>query len=168
MEPYEGTYSEMLVNDPFQIPDQPEDMPEQTRVVHAFELRKAGADWDDIADKLGYASGESCRVAVTRRIQRYFEAQPKEIAEIVGLELARLDELQLVAWRIAVRDEDLGAIDRILKIMERRAKLLGLDKAPDSTGSTTTNQTAVFIGGKPEDFLEGIKQAQKVMEAGSE
>jgi hypothetical protein len=44
------------------------------------------------------------------------------------LELQRLDALYLKAWE-AVEEGDLPSIDRCLRIMERRAKLLGLDAA---------------------------------------
>ncbi|SEO63543.1 Barstar (barnase inhibitor) [Actinacidiphila rubida] len=41
---------------------------------------------------------------------------------------ARLDRLLFVAYRQAVRDGNLAAIDRALRIIERRARLLGLDR----------------------------------------
>ncbi|MCT9007035.1 hypothetical protein [Streptomyces rhizosphaerihabitans] len=43
------------------------------------------------------------------------------------MEADRLDRLFFVAYKKAVRDQDLAAIDRTLRIMERRARLLGLD-----------------------------------------
>ncbi|QDP46879.1 MAG: hypothetical protein GOVbin406_68 [Prokaryotic dsDNA virus sp.] len=49
--------------------------------------------------------------------------------QIRSLELTRLDELQTAIWADCM-DGKLTAIDRVLKIMERRSKLVGLD-APD-------------------------------------
>jgi len=43
-----------------------------------------------------------------------------------ALELLRLDELLNALWDTAIAG-DLKAVDRVLKVMERRAKLLGLD-----------------------------------------
>ncbi|MFE6872574.1 hypothetical protein ACFVFS_39285 [Kitasatospora sp. NPDC057692] len=51
-----------------------------------------------------------------------------DVEELRALEDARLDRMFLVAYRRAVRDGDLPAIDRALRIMERRARLLGLDR----------------------------------------
>lgn len=50
--------------------------------------------------------------------------------EVRNLELVRLDEL-LIGSFAAARSGDALAVDRVLKIMDRRAKMLGLD-APQS------------------------------------
>ncbi|UCE08150.1 MAG: hypothetical protein JSW07_09045, partial [bacterium] len=47
--------------------------------------------------------------------------------EVQQIELARLDDLFNAIWGKAM-DGKLPECDRILKIMERREKLLGLDK----------------------------------------
>lgn len=46
--------------------------------------------------------------------------------ELRSLELERLDRLLLGVWSQAAKGNQ-GAVDRALKIMERRARLLGLD-----------------------------------------
>ncbi|MEW1719761.1 hypothetical protein [Streptomyces sp. NPDC093109] len=51
-----------------------------------------------------------------------------EADELRSVEAERLDRLFFVAYRKAVRDGELPAIDRALRIMERRARLLGLDR----------------------------------------
>ena len=43
-------------------------------------------------------------------------------------ELARLDRMQVGLWPQVIKGNH-GAIDRVLRIMERRARLLGLDAA---------------------------------------
>jgi len=43
------------------------------------------------------------------------------------LEALRLDQMQAALWQRAT-DGEVRAIDRILRIMERRARLLGLDE----------------------------------------
>lgn len=59
--------------------------------------------------------------ALTRTLQ-----QPA--AELRELELDRLDRLQVRVWGKAI-EGNVGAIDRVPRIMERRARLLGLDHA---------------------------------------
>ncbi|MFJ3219693.1 hypothetical protein ACIPLC_27730 [Kitasatospora sp. NPDC086801] len=78
------------------------------RRADAVELRLAGADPLTVGRKLAAAQAD--------------------IEELRALEGARLDRLYLVAYRRAVRDGELQAIDRALRIMERRARLLGLDQ----------------------------------------
>ncbi|MFJ8430480.1 hypothetical protein ACIQ9P_04150 [Kitasatospora sp. NPDC094019] len=61
-------------------------------------------------------------------LEHRIAAARESIEELRALEDARLDRMFLVAYRKAVRDGDLPAIDRALRIMERRARLLGLDR----------------------------------------
>jgi hypothetical protein len=55
------------------------------------------------------------------------------------LELARLDEMQATLWQ-KVRDGNLKAVDRVMRIMERRSRLMGLDAAArmEHTGVSIT------------------------------
>lgn len=116
------------------------------RDADACRLRSNGATYQEIADQLGYPDRQAARTAVTRAL-REIVAEPA--AELRTLELARLDRMWNVAWRIledqhvtvsqgrVVHTDDgqpvadvgpvLAAIDRLLKIQERRARLLGLD-----------------------------------------
>ena len=90
----------------------------------ALELRTAGHGWQEIADQLGYANASGPWKAVDRILAK----QIREPAEtLIALELVRLDAmLKAIFEKILLGD--LGAIDRGLRIMERRAKLLGLDR----------------------------------------
>lgn len=67
-------------------------------------------------------------------VSRELEKMRNELAEHVEavreLELQRLDDLLKGLWdRATGKDIDYPAIDRVLKIMERRARLTGLDAA---------------------------------------
>jgi hypothetical protein len=55
--------------------------------------------------------------------------------EVLRIELARLDEMHAGCWE-AARSGDVQALDRALKIQDRRAKYLGLD-APTKTQDVT-------------------------------
>ena len=54
------------------------------------------------------------------------ERNLEDAGTLRSLEMLRLDELQNAIWQRAI-DGDGRALDRILAIMARRAKLLGLD-----------------------------------------
>jgi hypothetical protein len=91
----------------------------------ALELKKAGLSYDEIAVQCGYSSRARAFEAVTRSIRELTQDVAKDV---LVLELERLDRLQFGIWEKA-RGGDLQAIDRVLRIMERRAALVGLDAA---------------------------------------
>jgi len=93
------------------------------RHLQALELRQAGATYQVIADQLGYADAHGAHRAVASALK----ASLREPAEgLRALELVRLDSMLLALWK-RVRNGDERAVDRALKIEERRARLLGLD-----------------------------------------
>ena len=94
-----------------------------TRQLQALELRKAGATYQAIAEQLGYAHAKGAYKAVTSALKLTLREPADELRE---LEVARLDAMLLPLWR-RVQSGDEKAVDRVLRIMERRARLLGLD-----------------------------------------
>jgi hypothetical protein len=94
------------------------------RDARVYELRIQGHTFEQIASEVGY-SGPSGAWQAHQRIKSewIFES----IEEARQLELMRLDELQVAVWDRAING-DLPAAHCVLKIMDRRAKLLGLDK----------------------------------------
>lgn len=152
--------SELPPDEPFHIPDDPTQATPNQRASMAFELRKAGVPYDQIATKLGYQSPRSAESAVARVLEGKYTSQ--DVEKVVAMELARLDALQAVAWRRA-KEGDLRAIDRILKIMERRAQYLGLDRQ-EGGGGGDINQTAIFIGGSQTDYIEQLRQVREQMQ----
>lgn len=72
---------------------------------------------------MGYADASGAYLAYKRAIQRTMQ-QPAD--ELRTAELDRLDRLQLAAWPNAMRGDN-KSILTIVRLMERRAKLLGLD-----------------------------------------
>jgi predicted transcriptional regulator len=87
-----------------------------------LELRRSGMRFNRIAEELGVTPG---------RVSQLFKSgmgRHTEIpaAEIKRLEGDRLDDLQYGLWARA-QNGDVRAVEQVLNIMERRAKLLGLD-----------------------------------------
>lgn len=96
------------------------------RRVELLKLAAAGKNFQDIADELGYssrqhASKDLCRVLELAKSEERFEADTYR-----ELEAARLDELQAAMWEQALAG-DPRAVDTVLRISDRRSKLLGLD-----------------------------------------
>lgn len=102
----------------------------------ALEARISGLSYQAIADKLGYSDKTLVRRDVVNGIKEIVR-EPAE--EVLRIELARLDEMLAGCWE-AARSGDVSAIDRAIRIQDRRAKYLGLD-AP-----TKVHQTNSFEG----------------------
>lgn len=124
------------------------------RRTKAIAMRLAGAEWQQIADQLGYANrGAACK-DVTRALETRLAEQATSVDLLRQTELMRLDALTREAWAVMKRphllvsggkvvrlvneatgeertlSDDkpiLEAIDRLVKISQRRAALLGLD-----------------------------------------
>jgi len=98
--------------------------PEQIdRELRVLELRRMGYTWQKIADSVGYADHTGAYAAYKRAMKRTLQ-QPAD--ELRSQEVDRIDNLQLILWDQAITG-DVKAIMAIIKLMERRAKLLGLD-----------------------------------------
>jgi hypothetical protein len=90
----------------------------------ALLARQKGYSWDEVARVVGYAGRGAAHQAAMQALKDI----PKEAAEeVLRLELERLDELQL-ALRLKLDEKpSTFLVDSILRVMERRSKLLGLD-----------------------------------------
>lgn len=121
------------------------------RQRQCLELRIAGYTYDVIAEQVGYSDGSMAYKAVIAGIQKTLQ-EPAD--EVRNLEVARLDKL-LAGIYLQAKQGNLPAMDRVLKLMERRAKLLGLDRpvqwevSGPSGGPIPVKEVVIAIG--PED-----------------
>jgi len=92
----------------------------------AIALRLAGMDWQTIAGRLGYADRGSACKDVARALEANLAEQSQAADTLREVESLRLDRLQAAAWPAAVKG-DLKAIETVLKVIDRRARLHGLD-----------------------------------------
>ncbi|QDU60012.1 hypothetical protein Pan216_08490 [Planctomycetes bacterium Pan216] len=107
-----------------------------SRQERALELRKAGLSYEEIAEKVGYSNRRSAHQAVTSALRK---SSRETTEEVRLLELERLNRLLVSVWSSALKGDE-KSIDRALKILERRGKLLGLDglsnqRAPSRDGA---------------------------------
>lgn len=102
--------------------------------LEALRLRKTGMLYGDIAKQMGMGNRSVAYKAVMRCIDVLITETKEEAREIVELELLRLDDLLTTCWEEA-KEGNMQAVDRVLKIMERRERYLGLD-APKKTQIT--------------------------------
>ncbi len=99
----------------------------------ALELRMAGATYRQIGKQLG-VSRTQAQNDIRRALQELIEAHEGQAEAVRELEEQRLDAMLVGIW-LQAKAGHLGAIDRALKIGERRARLLGLD-APTKIAPT--------------------------------
>lgn len=94
------------------------------REVQVVALRREGMTWDAIANAVGYSDPSGAHSAYMRASARIVK---EDIDAIRDMETERLDMLQAAYWRQAMMG-DVPAGMQVLRIMERRAKLLGIDQ----------------------------------------
>lgn len=99
---------------------EPELLEQEAKVI---ELRRSGATWSVIAERVGYAGPSGAYKAYQRAAERMIRPNLEELRDT---ELDRLDRLQLGLWGKAIQG-DVRAVDSVLRIIDRRARLLGLD-----------------------------------------
>jgi hypothetical protein len=136
------------------------------RTTNAIELRKAGLTFRQIADELGYNDPSSAHQAVQRGLKEILLDVGAE--DVVNLELARLDEMTVQCFAI-FRDEDasydqkLRAMDRMLLVMDRRAKFLGTDAAEKidmNVSGTMESRHTVVIEGNSVEYIQALRDAR--------
>jgi len=91
--------------------------------IKVLELRRAGLTWQRIAEETGYADHTGAYAAYKRAIKRTMQQPADELREA---ELDRIDRLQLALWPKAMKGDN-ASVNTIVRLMERRARLLGLD-----------------------------------------
>jgi hypothetical protein len=112
------------------------DVERAERAALALRLRASGAGYDAIGRQLGVSTPTAWRCVQAALDEIRSEPAP----ELIELECARLDRMLVAIWPLAIGHTEtlpsgrekrhapsVEAIDRVLKIMQRRARMLGLD-----------------------------------------
>jgi hypothetical protein len=146
--------------------DQPPDalakLPPNSRTRLAVKLRIAGASYEQIAEKLGYKHSDSAMRATRRAVEQLYELTQEELEQVLKLDLARLDVMQLVYWEKATRYGDEKAGKLILDIMQKRQELLGISSSGKgynvNVNMTGANPQMLVIGGTEEEVVEQLRE----------
>jgi hypothetical protein len=105
----------------------PETLEKERKVL---EFRRGGLTFDLIAERLGYASASGAHKAYLSACNRIVY---EDVVEVRKSEMDRLDIAQAAIWGDLTDTQNVDANTRarlvlaLIKIMERRARLLGLD-----------------------------------------
>lgn len=133
----------------------PKRIKERRRILKAVELAAEGVDFQQIAIQLGYSSKDMAQQAVRRAIQAVPAPDAATYRTLQGMRLDRAIE----ALMPQVADGDLKAIDVMVKVEERRAKLYGLDGggANDPVSEEEQKKKARAITTAEEDSAKIVK-----------
>lgn len=124
--------------------------------LKAVQLRLAGATYAQIGQQLG-CTGPNAYYLVSTALARTKARTEDTVDEMRALDLGRMDAMLLGIWRQAA-EGNLFVIDRVLKILERRAKLVGLD-APTKLAPTSPDGQAAWQPEQAADtFYDDILQ----------
>lgn len=93
------------------------------RSKQALELRMAGVNFDQIANKLGYSNRSGAYQAVMAALRRL---PAPEVEEYRKLNIERLNKARMANWPNVTGGEH-KAIEIEIKIQQREAAYLGLD-----------------------------------------
>jgi predicted DNA-binding protein (UPF0251 family) len=104
------------------------------RELEPVRLRQAGVEYHDIGDRLGISESGAYR-AVKRVLARVMRQAKESQAENLEMDLRRLNAMLVGLWP-KVLAGDPQAVVAALRILERRARMLGYD-APAKVAPTT-------------------------------
>lgn len=153
-------------------------MPSKTQLLETAErrkqviqLREAGATWQKIADTLRerhgtekLPSGWDKRYAWTD-FKRELDKVQEEVAErartVREMELRRIDRMQAGLWQDAING-DTDAARTVVRLMKRRASLLGLDEPDEIRAHVGTDAEMI------EKLMDALKDFPEARQAVAE
>ena len=145
------------------------------RDLRVFKMRQAGLSSQEIARRFDMSTN-----AVNHSVRRQLEKMNKEALlaypEVLRMELERLDNLQAAIWpmtqhrRVKMDDgtevavePDMKAVQQVLAIIDKRAKLLGMEAI---SGGTNVNATLAGAAAGPAavNAFDPETEARKLLE----
>jgi len=140
------------------------------RRAFVLDKRKSGMNYRDIAqaaiDEFGadnLPAGFDERYAykdVKRELDRLIEELRESASDVLTIDLQRLDVMLSRLWeKVDSEEPDYAAVDRVLKLMERRAKLLGMD-APQQLNALIRN---INLGQLTDEQLTRIAEGEDLL-----
>jgi hypothetical protein len=123
----------------------------------AIALRLAGLDYETIAQRLGYSGRAAAYKDIERALAANLAQERASSEELRKVELLRLDRLQAAAWQAAATG-DLRAIETVLKVIDRRCKLLGLDAPVRSRVEIVDDELAQALVAQLESELASLTE----------
>lgn len=119
----------------------------------ALEMRREGKTTSQIAKELNLTVEDTSNKVSNALKQAAALIDEGAKQEIMALEMDRYDLMQQNLWALAISG-DLRAVETILKISDRRLRILGLDGS--QTNSVTNN--TIVVAGTGDEYLAALKR----------
>lgn len=129
----------------------------QRKADAAVEMRLGGATWSQIAEALGFPTPRAALVATERALQRRLD-NPEDREAMRNLTGQRLQRLLRSTWSKAINPDNpdhLVAVSKALAVIDRHARLYGLDAPQEFVVNSPTTQQI-------EEWVAKVMQAQGV------
>lgn len=133
----------------------------KVRAEQALELRKAGVTYAKIAEMIGFSSAGAAKNSIDKYLR---DAQFEAAKDVVLIDLQRLDEYQMRCTERLRNTGDLGQIDRLMRIMQMRYNILGVNEETTAElqqhfGLNVVNKGVMVVQGSEQDFVRTMMQA---------
>jgi len=130
------------------------------RDLRIFKMRQAGVSSQEIGRRFNIST-QTVSAAIKRQLEKMNREALMAYPEVLRMELERLDALQQAIWPLTqhrkVRlddgtemsvEPDIKAVQQVLGIMDRRAKLLGMEQQTINLNVETVDNTprAILAG----------------------
>lgn len=125
------------------------------KIAKVMRLRRAGVDYQTIADKHYNGDRSNCRRAILREIKKTVQ---EPAAELLVWEAERLNDFLAALHPQAMRG-NVGAVNASLKVIDQRAKLLGLYPA-QQIEQVGNGQIAVVFSDKLAPVTSGMAEPE--------
>lgn len=115
----------------------------QRKADAVLEMRLEGYSWEECAEVLGYPDGRACQTAYEKALQYNLNHDPQMRTKMRDLAGRRLERLLRAVFDRATDADDpdqLVAHQRALAVIDRHAKLYGLDSPTEHIVHTPTAQ----------------------------
>lgn len=157
------------------------------RDLRVFKMRQAGVSAQEIARRFDMSTS-AVNMAVRRQLEKMNKEALLAYPEVLRMELERLDNLQAAIWpmtqhrkikmddgtEVAV-EPDMKAVQQVLSIIDRRAKLLGMEQSSSNNinvnmdirnTETTINATLAGAAASPAavNAFDPETEARKLLE----
>jgi hypothetical protein len=142
-----------------------------------FKMRQAGVSVSEIAKRFSVSS-KVVSLAVNRQLEKLNREDGLVYLDVLRMELERLDALQSALWPLTQHrkvtlddgsevqlEPDLKAVQQVLNVFDRRAKLLGMDQTKvniqtDTSSASPIRATLAGQEGMPREMVQFDPEAE--------
>lgn len=111
------------------------------KAAAALQMSLAGSNWTEIAQAMGYPTPRTARVAVEKALERELRASDDSVEKMRKMAGQRLERLIRAVWPKAIdpnHPDQLAAVEKARALVDRHAKLYGLDAPTEIIVSNPT------------------------------